>query len=146
MQPLSNPREWAAHQKSYGANVISDRSRFKCRMQMMPFYYIFLFGIAGVVLFADKYLYDYKFWYIQGIAMALMVVITMVVFGCDRVRTSKREKLSDVGYEPAEIDEGMLCNVLRNGHESQIELALLTVGDIINLNGGDVVPADCAII
>ena len=112
----------------------------------MPFYYIFLFGIAAVVMLADRYLYEYKFWYIQGSAMAAMVIITICVFGCDRVRVSKRETLSQVGYEPPEIDTSMLCKVCRNGNESDVELGLLTVGDVIHIESGDIVPADCAII
>ena len=70
---------------------------------MMPFYYIFLFGIIGVVMMADKYLYEYKFWFVQGCSMAIMVLIAMLVFGCDRLRVSKRENLVAVGYEPPEI-------------------------------------------
>ena len=84
----------AKHLKKYGSNTISNRNRLKCRIQGMPFYYVFLFGIVGVIFMADKYLYEYKFWYIQGSAMALMVIIAACVFGCDRVRVSKRENLS----------------------------------------------------
>lgn len=62
-------------------------------MRMMPFYYLFLMGIVGVIVMADHYLYDYKFWYIQGIAMTIMVITTAAVFGCDRFRISKRENL-----------------------------------------------------
>ena len=112
----------------------------------MPFYYIFLFGIAAVVTMADCYLYEYKFWYIQGIAMAIMVLIAMLVFGCDRIHVSKRENLTQVGYEPPEIDESMQVKVLRNGLESETSLSDLTVGDIVHLYSGDTVPADCAII
>lgn len=84
-------------------------------MQMMPFYYIFLLGIAAVVMLADKYLYEYEYWYIQGIAMFLMVGITALVFGCGRVRTTKRESLKTVGYEPEQPDQDMLCKVIRDG-------------------------------
>ena len=47
------------HLKKYGSNTISNRNRLKCRVQGMPFYYIFLFGIVGVIFMADKYLYEY---------------------------------------------------------------------------------------
>ena len=100
---------------------------------MMPFYYIFLFGIVGVVTLADYYLYEYKFWYIQGVAMAVMVLTAMLVFGCDRLRISKRENLVQVGYEPPEIDNNMAVKVLRNGLESEIALSDLTVGDMVHL-------------
>ena len=118
----------------------------KFKIRMMPFYYIFLFGIAAVVLMADKYLYEYKFWYIQGIAMTIMIIIAMAVFGCDRLRVSKRENLTQVGYEPPEIDKNMPVKVLRNGLETETTLSDLTVGDMVHLYSGDTVPADCAII
>lgn len=111
----------------------------------MPFYYTFLMGIAACVTMADFYLYEYKFWWFQGAAMALMVCITMCVFGCDRVRTSKRESLTKVGYEPAEIKGDDPVRVLRNGVESEITNSELTVGDMIRLVAGDIIPADCAI-
>lgn len=136
---------FAAHTKRYGLNTITKRLRFNCKMQMMPMYYVFLFGIAGVVMFADYYLYEYKYWYIQGITMAVMVIIAALVFGCDRIRQSKRDSLSTVGYEPAEVDENMLYMVVRNGVESEITLGELTVGDKIRLTAGETVPADCAI-
>ena len=137
---------FTGHKKRFGENTISNRYRLKCKIRMMPFYYIFLFGIVGVVTTADKYLYEYKFWYIQGIAMAVMVLIAMLVFGCDRLRVSKRENLVQVGYEPPEIDNNMPVKVLRNGLESEIALSDITVGDMVHLYSGDVVPADCAII
>ena len=51
-----------------------------------------------------------------------------------------------MGYEPAEIDDSMQVKVLRNGMESVVELSTLTVGDIVHLQGGDIIPADCAIM
>ena len=51
-----------------------------------------------------------------------------------------------MGYEPAEIDDNMQVKVLRNGIESVVELCTLTVGDIVHLQGGDIIPADCAIM
>lgn len=112
----------------------------------MPFYYVFLMGIVGVIVMADHYLYDYKFWYIQGIAMTLMVITAAAVFGCDRFRISKRENLAQVGYEPPEIDEQMQVKVLRNGIESMIPMGELTVGDMVHLQDGDIIPADCAVL
>ena len=111
----------------------------------MPFYYMFLFGIAGVVLMADHYLYEYKYWYIQGVFMILMVIVCALVFGCDRIRTSKRESIASLAYEPEEVNEQMAVSVLRNGIKSEIALCELTVGDVIHLSAQYIVPADCAI-
>ena len=40
----------------------------------------------------------------------------------------------------------MQVKVLRNGLESETSLSDLTVGDMVHLYSGDIVPADCAII
>ena len=57
----------------------------------MPWLYLFLAAIAAGVTTADKLLYDYDYWYIQGAAMLVMVIITACVFGCGRVKGRKRE-------------------------------------------------------
>ena len=51
-----------------------------------------------------------------------------------------------MGYEPPEIDDDMSVRVLRNGMESVIPSAQLTVGDMVHLQDGDIIPADCTLI
>ena len=58
----------------------------------MPLYYLFLLAIVAAVTCADYYWYGYDYWYIQGSGMLAMVILTLCVFGCGRVRHTKKEK------------------------------------------------------
>ena len=102
------------NEKKFGVNVMQKKRRCKCKCSMMPLFYFFLLVVTGVVTAADYYLYEYAFWYAQGSAMLLMVVITALMFGCGRVRYTKREimaesDLANIFEEPGQI------NVVRGG-------------------------------
>lgn len=58
----------------------------------MPFFYVFLVCICAGVTVADKMLYEYDWWYVQGIAMIIMVLMTSLIFGCGRARVTKIEE------------------------------------------------------
>ena len=57
----------------------------------MPLFYLWLFTVAGGVTASDYYIYEYKMWYLQGIAMVLIVLIAILTYGCG-MNHSKTEK------------------------------------------------------
>lgn len=63
------------------------------RSNNTPFFYLFLLAVCGLEAWCDHYLYGYKQWYAQGVVMFVMVLISLIVFGCGRLRVSKRENL-----------------------------------------------------
>ncbi len=94
---------------------------------------------------ADKMLYEYKYWYIQGAAMMVMVAIAALVFGCGRNRVSKLQETLDAERAAKPVYDKP-ATVTRNGIQNNIAPEEITVGDKVQLAMGDIVPCDCAII
>jgi len=115
------------------------------RCNNTPFFYLFLLGIIGLEVYCDKYLYGYETWYAQGAAMFVMVLISMIVFGCGRIKTSKREnQINDQGDQQYALEK---ATVVRNGGTMfPVQASQLTVGDRIMLTAGDKVPCDCLVV
>lgn len=117
----------------------------------MPFFYLFLLGIGIANACADYYLYDYGHWYIQGVAMMFMTATCALVYGCGRHRISKRETQEEQENTEAQLKLKVQQEIVReyrltrNGLQVTLKSSELTVGDIIQLEAGDIVPADCAI-
>ena len=81
--------------------------------------------------------------------MLCMVFVVVIVYGCGRVRISKRENLEQKGTSRSELqtaqDLEKSYNCTRDGIVVQVAAEDLTVGDKILLSPGDIVPADCVI-
>ena len=52
----------------------------------MPILYLWLLVVAGMITAADYYYYHYKYWFAQGTAMGLIVMIAVIIFGCGTKR------------------------------------------------------------
>ena len=78
--------------------------------------------------------------------MLVMVFYAIIIFGCGRVRFSKREiKSAEEKYQKTQEKE-LPAMVTRNGIQLALPITELTVGDKILLAAGDIVPADCFIL
>lgn len=115
------------------------------RCNNTPLFYLFLLGIVALETYCDKYLYGYESWYAQGAAMLVMVLISMIVFGCGRIKTSKREnQIVEQGDQQYALEK---ATVVRNGGTMfPVQASELTVGDRIMLSTGDKVPCDCLVV
>ena len=115
------------------------------RCNNTPLFYLFLLGIVALETYCDKYLYGYESWYAQGAAMFVMVLISMIVFGCGRIKTSKREsQIVEQGDRQYALEK---VTVVRNGGTMHpVQASELTVGDRIMLSAGDKVPCDCLVV
>ena len=48
----------------------------------MQLFYGWLLVVTGAMTCADYYLYEYKFWYVQGLVMFFIIILAMATFGC----------------------------------------------------------------
>ena len=48
----------------------------------MQLFYGWLMVVTGAVTCADYYLYEYKFWYVQGLVMLFIIMLAFATFGC----------------------------------------------------------------
>ena len=135
---------WIKHLSSYGQNKVTRSQGCKCKCSFMPLFYIFLLCICAGVTVADNMLYEYDWWYVQGAAMVVMVLMASLIFGCGRSRYSKIEEQQRAERE-ANPEEAKPVLVTRNGIQVTIDAKELTVGDKICITANDTVPCDCAI-
>ena len=118
----------------YGSNETElPRSAKKfCNCTLTPLFYFFLLVVAVSVTCADKFLYEYDNWYIQGSAMLVMVLITFFVFGCGRFRLTKRQKQQVEDQDSSHfIPLDTTATVKRQGTTDCIIASSLVVGDIV---------------
>eukprot|EP00917_Polyrhabdina_sp_WS-2016_P002099 GHVP01004512.1.p1 GENE.GHVP01004512.1~~GHVP01004512.1.p1 ORF type:complete len:1229 (-),score=226.11 GHVP01004512.1:2318-6004(-) len=78
--------------------------------------------------------------WIEGAAIFLAVfIVVLVTAGNDWLKERQFRKLSVVASDRS-------CNVLRDGYLQRIKICAILVGDIISLQAGDEIPADCVVI
>lgn len=131
----------------YGLNKIETSSKLNVlRCSNMPFFYVVLLVICAGVGLLDYYVNEYEYWYIQGSMMLFMLLFTMLIFGCGRVRFSKREIQSAEESHLKSIQKPLPAMVTRNGVQMSLPVSELTVGDKILLSAGDTVPTDCLVL
>ena len=57
----------------------------------MPFLYAWLCSVAIGITLIDKIYYQYKYWYVQGAAMGVIVLIAYGIFGCGTGSAAKKK-------------------------------------------------------
>lgn len=78
--------------------------------------------------------------------MFFFIFVAIAAFGCGRVRFTKKEiKTAEENYLK-NMKKPFPVIATRNGIQSPISGADLTVGDKILLSAGDIIPADCVIL
>lgn len=89
--------KYSAVKGGTGQNTADKPSR-RCleTCQKMPFLYVWLLLVAGVITLVDHFFYHYKYWFAQGTAMGFIVLIAFLFFGCgakksDANRTGSKE-------------------------------------------------------
>ncbi len=129
-------------QKQFGKNTISvghNVSFFQLLLYQFKNYLVWLLiFIAGFAFFAGFY-FNRQEQVIDGIIISLIIIINVFVRAYQDYKSEKT----------AQLLKSMLKNeaiVLRNGGKQKINAENLVPGDIILLEGGDKVPADCRII
>lgn len=104
---------------------------------MSPFNLI-LFGIVLVLIYTDVYLSNVKSYSNIIVILILTIVSTLLEFFEVYKSNKAAEKLKKI------IETKV--TVIRNGKEKSIPLKEITIGDIVILSAGDIIPADLRII
>lgn len=97
-----------------------------------------LIGIAIILLYTDVILADSPSWANIIVIAVLVLVSTFLEFFEEYNSNKAAEKLKEMVSAKS--------TVLRDGKEAQIPIKELTVGDVIKLSAGDMIPADMRII
>ena len=97
-----------------------------------------LLGIAIVLCYTDIYLADEPS-YANIIVIIILVIVSTLLDFIEEYRSNKAaEKLKEM--------VATTTTVIRDGKESRIPVKDVTVGDVIKLSAGDMIPADLRII
>ena len=102
--------------------------------------------IVAAEYVADYKYYGYEHWWMQGTFMLVLVLITLGVFGCESLRSSRREKQLADARAVVEEEQKAMVSVVRDGTQYQVAAHELTVGDTFTLVAGESIPCDCVII
>lgn len=119
----------------YGQNILEER---KSSSKIEMFINQFKSPIIIILIFAavlSIFLKDYS----DGIIILIIIMISAVLSYSHESKANNAVKklLSSVSVK---------SSVLRDGKFEEIDNAMLTVGDIINVKTGDMIPADCLLI
>ena len=119
----------------YGQNILEER---KSSSNIEMFINQFKSPIIIILIFAavlSIFLKDYS----DGIIILIIIMISAVLSYSHESKANNAVKklLSSVSVK---------SSVLRDGKFEEIDNAMLTVGDIINVKTGDMIPADCLLI
>ena len=128
------------NRKKYGNNIISKKEKesfFKMLLATLadPIIKILLIALAIKTLFLFK---DFNWYETVGIVIAIFLasfISTISEYG------------SEKAFEKLEEDASKIkCKVIRNDKIKEIEIDEIVVGDIINIQTGDQIPADGIIV
>ena len=126
----------------YGANVISANKpkrwyNYFVESLLTPFNLILL-GISAVLFYTDVILAE-KNSYANIIVIAILIIVSTLLDFFEEFKSNRAaEKLKELVATTA--------TVLRNGNKFDIPIKDITVGDIVFLSAGSMVPADLRII
>ncbi len=135
-------KEVATRQKKFGKNIVSvERSVSFLQLLLYQFknYLAWLLIFIATFAFITGFYLGRQEQVIDGIIISFIVVINVLVGAYQDYKSEKT----------AQLLKSMLKNeamVLRNGEEKKINSEELVPGDIILLEEGDKIPADCRII
>lgn len=137
-----NEKQIEENIKKYGLNEIKQNKpkqwyNYFFESLLSPFNLILL-GIAVVLIYTDVILPETKNYSNIIVILILIAVSTLLEFFEVFKSNKAAEKLKSL------IETKAL--VLRNGKEEKIALNQITVGDIVILSAGDIIPADLKII
>jgi P-type Ca2+ transporter type 2C len=117
--------------KSYGLNVYQTKKPKPLWLMIVqqfnsPIVYLLVFGMAVSVYFKD---------YIEGIAIGVVILINALIgFLMELQARNSMNALKEMDV--------ILSKVIRDGKTQEIPSEKLTIGDVVVLEAGDVVPGD----
>lgn len=139
-------QETADRLKEYGKNCLHEQKSISFRQafvnQMRSIFVILPIAVSGIVLFGNLYAQFIKNISADWLTPVLVILLTGVVAVMSAIRrcraASAMAELRDLSAPET--------RVLRDGAEQVCSSHELVPGDILMLNVGDIVPADCRLI
>lgn len=128
-------REAEERMDEYGQNIFEEK---KSSSKMEMFINQFKNPIIMILIFAavlSIFLKDYS----DGIIILVIIMISALL-------SYSHESKADNAVKKLLSSVSVKSSVLRDGKFKEIDNAMLTVGDIINVKTGDMIPADCLLI
>ena len=121
--------------KQFGANVYSAQKQKPLWLMLLlqfksPIVYLLLFAVAVTLYFQN---------YIEAIAIGIVIFVNALIgFFMELQARSSMNALKEMDV--------ILCKVIRDGKMLQIPSEKITVGDLIFLEAGDIIPGDAHLI
>lgn len=134
--------EAGSRQQKYGKNIVQIEKKlsfFVLLAKQFKNYLVWLLIIVAIIAFGAGFYLKKEEQIIDGIIISLIVLINAFIGAYQDYKSEKS----------AQLLKSMMKNeaiVIRNNKKSKIDAAELVPGDIIFLNEGDKVPADCRIL
>ena len=128
-------REAEERMDEYGQNIFEEK---KSSSKLEMFINQFKNPIIMILIFAavlSIFLKDYS----DGIIILVIIMISAFL-------SYSHESKADNAVKKLLSSVSVKSSVLRDGKFKEIDNAMLTVGDIINVKTGDMIPADCLLI
>ena len=130
-----SPAEAEARTAKFGANIYAEQKQksvwFILLLQFKsPIVYLLLFAMAVTLYFQN---------YIEAISIAVVIFVNALIgFFMELQARSSMNALKEMDV--------ILSNVIRDGKTLQIPSEKITVGDLIVLEAGDVIPGDARLV
>lgn len=121
--------------KQFGANIYAAQKQKSIWLILFlqfrnPIVYLLLFAIAVTIYFQN---------YIEAIAIAVVILVNALIgFFMELQARSSMKALKEMDVT--------LCNVIRDGKKMQVPSEKITVGDLIVLEAGDIIPGDAHLV
>jgi P-type Ca2+ transporter type 2C len=121
--------------EAFGANVYAAQKQKSIWLILLlqftsPIVYLLLFAIAVTIYFQN---------YIEAIAIAVVILVNALIgFFMELQARSSMKALKEMDVT--------LCNVIRDGKKMQIPSEKITVGDLVVLEAGDIIPGDAHLV
>ena len=128
-------REAEERMDEYGQNIFEEK---KSSSKLEMFINQFKNPIIMILIFAavlSIFLKDYS----DGIIILVIIMVSALL-------SYSHESKADNAVKKLLSSVSVKSSVLRDGKFKEIDNAMLTVGDIINVKTGDMIPADCLLI
>ena len=140
IQGLTN-EEVIKRQNQYGKNVLKDNKKESLLVKFLKQFndFMIIILIMASIVSAGVSWYQGEHDYIDSIIIIAIVVLNAIM---GVLQEAKAEK----SIESLKKMTPQMSKVIRNGKETQIPSEELTIGDIVILEAGNRVPADCRII
>ncbi len=121
--------------KQFGANIYAAQKQKPVWLMLLlqfksPIVYLLLFAVAVTIYFKN---------YVEAIAIAVVIFVNALIgFFMELQARSSMKALREMDV--------ILSNVIRDGKKNQIPSEKITVGDLIVLEAGDIIPGDAHLV